>query len=125
MDIIFLLNRKVRIITNPMDWNSLCMNTEPGIIISPIILDERNINLNEVIGFPNRAYSYGCLVTFITQKITSAYENYKNAQIYIPHNGSNNDSSLSVYIRTFRDGNDVKTWRRFTPQNVVNANPTT
>lgn len=108
-----------------MDWNSLCMNTELGIIISPIILDERNINLNEVIGFPNRAYPYGCLVTFITQKTTSTHENYKNAQIYIPHNGSNNDSALSVYIRTYRDGNDVKTWRRFTPQNVVNANPIT
>ena len=37
----------------------------------------------------------------------------------------------SVYCRSMQSGtifilgNDVKTWRRFTPQNVVNANPTT
>lgn len=104
---------------NPTNWNSMCINRDPGIILSKIVLTTEQSK--EIIGFPEGAYSYGCLVTFITEKSSTEREFYKDAQIYIPHWTPTNEPAKPIYVRTFRDGNDTKQWKLFMPQSIVDG----
>ena len=60
-------------------------------------------------GFPKDAYSFGILLTFITDS-----SKYKSSQIYIPHSSLDN-LNQPIYIRTLLDGNGNypvrNTWR--------------
>lgn len=60
-------------------------------------------------GFPENAYSFGMLLTFITDS-----SKYKSSQIYIPHSSSD-ILNRPIYIRTLLDGNGnspiKNTWR--------------
>lgn len=60
-----------------------------------------------IIGFPKGAYTYGILLTFMTDS-----GDYAKCQFYIPHSSASSENH-PMYVRTFMDGNinNKKTWR--------------
>lgn len=61
----------------------------------------------KITGFPQNAYPYGILLTFMTDS-----GDYAKGQFYIPHSSASSENH-PVYVRTFMDGNtnNKKTWR--------------
>ena len=78
---------------NPRNWNTLItdMKDEACIIISNI--SAKNGAQNAIIGYPQNAYPYGSLMTFIPHG-----NYYTTSQIYIPHNTD------YFFVRTLADG---------------------
>lgn len=113
------VNSHLKFIDNPPDWNELGLNSK-GIIISAIGYYQGE----NIIGFPDGAYKYGCLLTINTYNANSPERPYRNAQIYIPHNGSTVGNILPIYVRTFGDIKDTsgsRVWRKIVASELVDA----
>lgn len=121
MIIIYPLNSTLRgrigLSYNPTNWDTLGLNSQ-GIIISAIGFEKPNV----IIGFPDGAYAYGCLLTF--NSLNSNTDEFRNVQVYIPHNSSTSGNINPIYVRTFKDYKDASfspVWRVVTPSGLVDA----
>lgn len=116
-DVTDKLSEKLIILYNPADWNALGLN-QYGISIASIGFEDAS----GVIGFPIGAYAYGCLVTFCPLK--TGTDEFRNIQIYIPHQSSTVGNIVPIYIRTFKDYKDAlysPAWRAITASELVDA----
>lgn len=102
---------------NPTNWNELGLNSL-GISISAIGYEKPS----NITGFPTGAYPYGCLITF--NSLNSDVDEFRNVQIYIPHNSSSAGNINPIYVRTFKDYKDASfssIWRVITPSGMVDV----
>lgn len=113
------LSERLIILYNPTNWNALGLN-QYGISIASIGFEDAS----GVIGFPIGAYAYGCLVTFCPLKTET--DEFRNAQIYIPHQDSIVNNISPIYVRTFKDvknenGVKIPSWKIITVSGLINA----